>query len=635
MHSNRRKHVVRSYRLEGKLSPSLSPKAAQKKISTHTTEVKGSGCHTSNQRPPGHKSSWKQPLKGRCSSDDIAFGYRMLRESRVSQEQRVVSGFACNIAMSKPHSLLCTLKNMKVFPLNTWLRIASVFLLPVVPWEQSTQDFLLRLNSLPTKVLFTVTKPKLTPPSSEICPTPLEKAATGDWGGPASTFLPQISSDKTEPNFHYRFLSAFWTDPLFTMRLHVLGNLNMLPGITQDLKQDKNTALVTSAPLYIIYLHDNIQELYLNKLMDRYLAPFIKAVGHFRHAIVHKNITNVSLFNRNNPLLFFPSQTCKRQGFLAAAVSKFGDYDSSHKTGESAPHSLLPLPLNLLLPSVLTCLLLSELQAILVLQLAPVPPSLPPYREQHPDPLPLSNSCYKLKKQNFKIARNVKKRNKTEEKMPNSNAFHLLIKIITVLVHFLLLFHLLLLITSMFIVIFLLVTSGLFIHCNTKTDTNVSGKTLHKHAKLIKHSKLIKLIKHAKLIKLGQLGNSQVLQSTRSNGTNEVFRSALTPQSLESLTTRLTPINEPQIKQKKSKRHKSVLPSPAAQRTQPGPWPEEAVPAPSRTPHPGAGPRTQQVPACLPAHLGAANPETPLLEKDLPIAQGNDDASLLHSQTDY
>lgn len=125
----------------------------------------------------------------------------------------------------------------------------------------------------------TLYRPKLTPPSSEVCPIPMEKTAIGSWGGPASTFLPQmvlsmpdgrwklqanqtwhqrhicpalwnsyhvavstvkvnyiltcrlkfphlffiaqISSDKTEPNFYYWLLPVFWTDPLFTMRLHV------------------------------------------------------------------------------------------------------------------------------------------------------------------------------------------------------------------------------------------------------------------------------------------------------------------------------------------------------------------------------------------------------------------------------
>lgn len=50
--------------------------------------------------------------------------------------------------------------------------------------------------------------------------------------------------------------------------------------------------------------------------------------------------------------------------------------------------------------------------------------------------------------------------------------------------------------------------------------------------------------------------------------------------------------------------------------------------------HHGHG--TEQVPACLHT-FGAAKltVETPLLEKDLPITQGSDDVSLLHSQTDY
>ncbi|KAK4818477.1 hypothetical protein QYF61_014179 [Mycteria americana] len=54
------------------------------------------------------------------------------------------------------------------------------------------------------------------------------------------------------------------------------------------------------------------------------------------------------------------------------------------QTGDSAPHSLLPLSLNLLLPSVLTCLLLSEVQAILVPQPAPPSLSLLLWGQQHP-----------------------------------------------------------------------------------------------------------------------------------------------------------------------------------------------------------------------------------------------------------
>lgn len=54
---------------------------------------------------------------------------------------------------------------------------------------------------------------------------------------------------------------------------------------------------------------------------------------------------------------------------LKILLLKLHDFFLSLKkfqTGDSAPHSLLPLSLNLLLPSVLTCLLLSEVQAILV-----------------------------------------------------------------------------------------------------------------------------------------------------------------------------------------------------------------------------------------------------------------------------